>query len=93
MLICKHCGIEFDHTAKHHREFGLINECSECAQEVVEKYVGRRDGGKHGTTEIFRENLATVKAVIKAECSGGFYPKIAISNAAFENAKDNFANR
>ena len=86
-MICKHCGAEFNEKEKHHREAGYINECGDCSREVVEKYVGRRDGGKHGGVEIFRTNLASAKAVIAAECKGGFYPKIALSNPVFEHSK------
>lgn len=55
---------------RFHSDRGFVDQCGYCAVDV-ERYVASRGDGKHGTIEIHRENLATVKAVIKSELVDG----------------------
>lgn len=55
-MICIHCNEEFDvHSYAKRRAGGRINECSDCAQENVIKYVGvQAADGKQAQATILK---------------------------------------
>lgn len=82
---CVHCGEEFNPKATYHRK-GKINECGDCAEPDVKKYIGMMDAAaKSGSgLNIFRKEaeINTVGAVLKAQCRAGFNANLGLGNTA-----------
>jgi len=69
---------------------GFIDECQRCSRDDRNRmYLGRLGGPNKGAMiEIYRENLATVRSVLKMESRRGFAPNLNISNVANQQIRD-----
>ena len=80
---CIHCGEEFDSKASYHKK-GKINECGDCAEPDVPKFIGMMDAAaKSGSgLNIFRKpgEINTVGAVLKAQNRAGFNANIGLGS-------------
>lgn len=90
--ICRDCGKEFDPKAKQTIcKAGFIDQCARCSvksKDADTKYLGKQGlTNKDGSITIFRENLATVKAVIKGENARGFTANISLGSPVNQSAK------
>lgn len=84
-LKCRDCDEEFDPDEKMKQKIGFFNQCIHCArrQGDVERYLGRPGlTNKDGSVEIFRTNLAFVRAVLRRESAIGF-----TANLRFDSPK------
>jgi hypothetical protein len=83
--ICRDCGHEFDTQAKKTlTRAGFIDQCAKCSVKSGDndlKYLGRPGATLKGANiEIFRENLATIKQVIKGENARGFTANLSLGS-------------
>jgi hypothetical protein len=83
--ICRTCGDDFD--TEHKKTLtrsGFIDECAKCSvrsKDASVKYLGKQGATHKGANiEIFRENLAWVKNVIKGENARGFTANISLGS-------------
>jgi hypothetical protein len=63
--------------------------CLSCAEKTVKRYLGRRSNdSKHRELAIFRENLETVKKILKRESSAGFNANLSFGSYSAVNNED-----
>ena len=92
---CKDCNTIYEDLRK---KYGLITQCEDCGRaeekrRKVVRHAGRREGGKHAVTRVFRGKHAEyVRRVCRRENAVGFTANIPISHQValqkFEERKE-----
>lgn len=96
LRVCRDCETEFDPAKKSYRG-GFIDQCSSCSRasgDAEQRYLGKPGlTNKDASIEIFRTDLARVRATINRENRIGFTANLPISSPGAEAAKERFANK
>lgn len=85
---CRKCGEPFDPRKKPKNCGGYITECYNCSRKSGDhqkKYLGRLGGPHKGAMiEIFRENLPTVRSILRRESVVGPTANLNLSSPVTE---------
>ena len=82
LVECRTCGKLFDPNAKKQLKGGYIDECPKCGwNDRQAMYLGRAGGPhKSANIEIYRDNLAFYRAVLRREAGAGMNPNLGIAS-------------
>ncbi|MHA2217194.1 MAG: hypothetical protein ACXADW_13545 [Candidatus Hodarchaeales archaeon] len=83
LRLCKDCQTPYETRRK---KWGLITQCDDCGRKEERKrkvirHAGRREGGKHADTRVFRgESAEYVRKTAKRENAVGFNANLPVNN-------------